>query len=560
MKAFFRTGLIVCGTIAAIIAASTDAFAQKVLIVAAEDPAFVTDVRAKLVNTHQLTAVDVFDASVATPTLDELRPYDAVLTWSNSSYLDADALGDVLADYADLGKGVVQAEFAFYSGSPFAELRLAGRWQSGGYAAFTSADSGFDAGLTLVADVPAHPLLTGVASFNGGTAILFHSAITVPPCGQVVAHWSNGVPLVVVGCPPKALTVGLNFYPPSSDARQDFWDASTDGARLMANALQFVAPGSANRAPTVATGPAQTAEATSAAGATFTVTASASDPDSDPLTLTWSGAVSGTGSSLTVTLPPPAGATSQTYLAVVTVSDGRGGTATANVSLTVTDTTGPVLGGVPSAPITATATSPSGAVVPLPPVTATDAVDGSRPVSCAPSGLFPVGDTTVTCTASDSRGNARAASFVVRVSAAASTPGHMRGAGRVDQGSTRYEFAFDVFEHGSRDGGGFAFAVNGPHGSTSAFVGLTIGAVAFTDDPHVQPGHSRRPLADTVQFTGTGAWKGHGGYRYSVFAVDAGEPGRADTFRVVVTAPDGSVVAQVSGNLSAGNIQSLRVR
>ena len=466
----------------------------------------------------------------------------------------------MLADYADLGKGVVQADFATYDGSPFAGLRLAGRWESGGYASFVSGASGFDSGLTLVADVPAHPLLAGVASFNGGQNLLFQSAVTVPACGQVVAHWSNGVPLVVVGCPPKVLTVGLNFYPPSSDARSDFWDASTDGARLMANALQFVAPGATNHVPTVTTGPAQTQEATGPSGATFTVTAAGSDPDNDPLTLTWSGAISGVGSPLTVTLPPPVGATVQTYQAVVTVSDGKGGTASESVSLTVTDTKGPVLAGVPLDPVTATATNPSGAIVSLPNITAVDAVDGSRPVSCSPSGLFPVGDTTVTCTASDSRANSSAASFVVRVSLAAMMSGHMLGEGHVGQGSNRYEFGFDVFERGARERGRFVLDVHAPRGADGVFVALTIDEVRFSDDPQVQPGGSRRPRADTVQFAGTGSWQGHHGYRYSVSAVDAGERGHKDTFRAVVTAPDGSVVAEVNGNLSGGNIQSLRVR
>ena len=34
--------------------------------------------------------------------------------------------------------------------------------------------------------------------------------------------------------------VGLNFFPPSSDAQATFWDASTDGDILMANALLVV--------------------------------------------------------------------------------------------------------------------------------------------------------------------------------------------------------------------------------------------------------------------------------------------------------------------------------
>ena len=57
--------------------------AQKVLLLGADDPAMVNDVRVKLQGAGALTQVDVFDVSSATPTLDALLGYDAVLTWSN---------------------------------------------------------------------------------------------------------------------------------------------------------------------------------------------------------------------------------------------------------------------------------------------------------------------------------------------------------------------------------------------------------------------------------------------------------------------------------------------
>ena len=50
-------------------------------------------------------------------------------------------------------------------------------------------------------------------------------------------------------------------------------------------------------------------------------------------------------------------------------------------------------------------------------VTATDDVDGSRPVSCQPKSgsRFKVGKTTVRCETSDSSGNTGKAAFVVTV-------------------------------------------------------------------------------------------------------------------------------------------------
>jgi hypothetical protein len=80
------------------------------------------------------------------------------------------------------------------------------------------------------------------------------------------------------------------------------------------------------------------------------------------------------------------------------------------------DTTPPVISGVP-ADLTVEATGPAGAVVTYANPTATDLVDGPVPVACVPASgsTFPLGDTTVDCTATDSSGNSASASFTVTV-------------------------------------------------------------------------------------------------------------------------------------------------
>jgi hypothetical protein len=78
-----------------------------------------------------------------------------------------------------------------------------------------------------------------------------------------------------------------------------------------------------------------------------------------------------------------------------------------------TDTTPPVI----TAPnIIAEATSPSGAAVIFSP-TATDDIDGTDPVTCdaASGATFPLGVTTVHCTATDQAGNAGSATFTITV-------------------------------------------------------------------------------------------------------------------------------------------------
>jgi probable HAF family extracellular repeat protein len=81
------------------------------------------------------------------------------------------------------------------------------------------------------------------------------------------------------------------------------------------------------------------------------------------------------------------------------------------------DVTPPLL--VVPAEMTANATSPNGAVV-LYAASATDDIDGTVPVTCAPpsGSTFPIGTTTVTCTATDAAGNTGSASFTVHVKGA----------------------------------------------------------------------------------------------------------------------------------------------
>jgi streptogramin lyase len=82
------------------------------------------------------------------------------------------------------------------------------------------------------------------------------------------------------------------------------------------------------------------------------------------------------------------------------------------------DTTPPTIS-VP-APITADATSPSGAVVTYP-VSATDPDDAVASLNCVPASgsTFPIGTTTVNCSATDTNGNTSTASFTVHVKGAA---------------------------------------------------------------------------------------------------------------------------------------------
>ncbi len=201
-----------------------------------------SDVQTKLQDTGLFTSVDAFDATF--PTLAQVQAYDAVLVYSDNPMSNAAPLGDVLADYVDLGGGVVVATFFFYSTSSN-DMGMAGALATDGYLPLTVASQGGSSGLTMNVLDWSHPIMAGVSSFNGGSSSFQNSSISVVSGANAVADWSNGQPLVAEWSPSwtAGTVVGLNFFPPSSSARTDFWDASTDGDLLMANALVFSSGG-----------------------------------------------------------------------------------------------------------------------------------------------------------------------------------------------------------------------------------------------------------------------------------------------------------------------------
>ena len=135
----------------------------------------------------------------------------------------------------------------------------------------------------------------------------------------------------------------------------------------------------------------------------MTFSASANDDHDGPLTPTCSPP---SGSNF------PVGTTNVTCTA--TDSSGNTGSASFNVTVNLVDTTAPVIT-VPN-DISVNTPDPAGAAVSYT-ATATDNIDGAITPTCTPASgaVFPVGTTTVTCTAKDAHGNQGQATFKVRV-------------------------------------------------------------------------------------------------------------------------------------------------
>lgn len=152
--------------------------------------------------------------------------------------------------------------------------------------------------------------------------------------------------------------------------------------------------------PTVTVPPNMTVEATSPTGAVVTFTASARAFN---------------GQEILVTCDAPSGSTFPLGATVVACTATHGGqTTTARFTVTVVDRTPPTVT-VPSDKSLRT-TIVAGVAVRYT-ASATDLVDGARPVSCTPpSGtVFTSGSTVVTCSATDRAGNSARGQFTVTV-------------------------------------------------------------------------------------------------------------------------------------------------
>ncbi len=216
-----------------------------------------TDARDKLVATGLFGSVSIFNASAfnptgGTPTPAQFAQWDAVLVWSNDSFDDAVAMGTALADYVDAGGGVVVSVFS--NTSTNAARYLQGRWQTGGpggaYIAIPQ-NGNFTQGTGQLGQVliPGHPIFNGVNSFRTSVGFFKGGGIwggyrptntNITPGSVKVATWNTGHTLVALA--PNPRVVELGFHPVSDAVADGYWDQTSDGARLMANALLFTMP------------------------------------------------------------------------------------------------------------------------------------------------------------------------------------------------------------------------------------------------------------------------------------------------------------------------------
>jgi hypothetical protein len=195
----------------------------KVALLGSESMAsYVTDVQTYLAAFSDLTIIDIIDVRSSTPSLATLLNYDTVLVWSDSIFFNPVALGDVLADYVDLGGGVVMATFSWYGPS----YDLEGRMMTD-YSPFLPAASNLYTTANLGTYDSSHPIMQGVTAISE----YYRDDVTLATDAVQIAAWDDGVPFVAT----KGRVVGMTLFPPPVE-----WTG--DVPTLVHNALLWSVP------------------------------------------------------------------------------------------------------------------------------------------------------------------------------------------------------------------------------------------------------------------------------------------------------------------------------
>ncbi|MCU1483515.1 MAG: putative cell surface protein [Actinomycetia bacterium] len=166
------------------------------------------------------------------------------------------------------------------------------------------------------------------------------------------------------------------------------------------------------------------------------------------------------------------------YTNACSASDTRGHVASGSFSVVIQDTTKPVLN-VPQ-DIVAEATSANGAAVSIA-ASAVDLVSGNRAVTCnrqLGTSTYALGATTVTCSASDGRGNTATATFkvtvrdttapTVNVASSISIEGNTRGGAIVNFTSTGFDTVSGIRPVTCTPASGTVFAIGSTDGTCTA--------------------------------------------------------------------------------------------
>ncbi|MCA9293688.1 MAG: hypothetical protein KDA20_07740 [Phycisphaerales bacterium] len=209
----------------------------RVLLLPSDTLANFNDVFARLSAAMPGVVWDAYNTSGGTPEVAYLMQFDAVLVWTNLAITDSTLLGDRLATYVDAGGGVVVGMYAFQVNDVSYTLRGRFYWED--YFCINFVQNFTHTGHATIGtrQQPNHPVLKDVTTFDGGVGSSRGEGGVVLRAERI-ADWSTGEVLVAERHDKNGRRIDLNFFPPVTGSG---WVPTTDGAKLMANALLYVA-------------------------------------------------------------------------------------------------------------------------------------------------------------------------------------------------------------------------------------------------------------------------------------------------------------------------------
>lgn len=243
-----RSIVALCLLVAAALAWASPAMAgPKIVLVYGSSVTLApfNDTKAKLDALKLFDKVDVLDATSVTPTLAKLKEYDAIFLGTESSvgFGDPVTLGNNIAKFVDEGGGLVMNVFWMYYGPGGAANNLQGELYNKYRFANTTYSYSNYTGRSLGMKLdPTHPVLQGVnmVSTVSGRCYMYTGYNTAATYNgaKVIATWNDGNAAVVVGTRRVDLQIG---HGSSDSGTYGCWNGKDDSARLIANALLWVA-------------------------------------------------------------------------------------------------------------------------------------------------------------------------------------------------------------------------------------------------------------------------------------------------------------------------------
>jgi len=160
--------------------------------------------------------------------LSQLQGFDVVIVTPNSQFSQPENIGNVVADFADAGGGVILTEFCT---QPISQLT--GRIMQSDYSPFSLSATSNDALTSTLGTVylPGSELFTGVTLSQVQTQ--FQSDPGVNSGAVLVADWASGRKAIAYRDLEESRIVSLNLFP------DEAYTTNVNTRRLIANAVEF---------------------------------------------------------------------------------------------------------------------------------------------------------------------------------------------------------------------------------------------------------------------------------------------------------------------------------